>query len=196
MNMEYLLYDAAGLIVQSVFGPLAEVEACAERMGLGLLESPGGVRQSSSFVRDGAVIDLGPAPSPFHVIQDGSWVDPRSIDALRAARWEGIKSDRARAEAAPLEFDGHVFDADAASQAKIAGAVQMASLAGGSFAIDWTLADNTTVTLSAASMVGLGIALGTRSAQVYAIARGLRTQVEAATTREQLDAIVWPAGQA
>ena len=71
-----------------------------------------------------AFVPIPPKPSEFHM-WDWSvhgWVDPRTIDDLRALRWGQIKSERTAREYADFEVPGvGVFDGDAESRAKIMG---------------------------------------------------------------------------
>ena len=118
-----------------------------------------------------------------------------AVEDVRLARWAYVKARRMAAEFGPFEFEGLVFDADQMSQARIQGAVQLAVLslqAGGNFAIDWTLADNTVVTLSAAQMLGVGQALAANVQAAYDTARVLRQQIEAAGTAEAIGEVRWP----
>ena len=54
------------------------------------------------------------------------------------------------------------------------------------------IADNSVRTLSAAQMVAVGVAAGQHVAAQRATARALREQIQAATTPQELEAIVWP----
>jgi hypothetical protein len=70
--------------------------------------------------------------------------------------------------------------------------VQLALIAGPTFTVDWTLADNTSATLTQAEIIAVGVALGQRTAAVYSIGRGLRAQIESAITVDQVDSVSWP----
>jgi len=114
----------------------------------------------------------------------------------RAQAWARIKAARESMEFGPFVWDGQTFDGDSESQRRIQGAAQLATLAqatGQPFSIDWTLADNTQATLTATEMIGVGVALGQHVNGAHGIARTLRTQIDAATTPEELEAIQWPA---
>lgn len=102
------------------------------------------------------------------------------LEAAQAAKWEEIKRRRRAEELSPITCQGYVYDADEDSQSKLAGAVQIAAIsmgAGQPFSIEWTLSDNTAVTLDAAGMLAVGLALGARTSALYAYARTLRTQI-------------------
>ncbi|MNV54734.1 hypothetical protein D3C71_1469430 [compost metagenome] len=136
----------------------------------------------------------GPRPLPHHTFDyvSKTWVDLRTLDDLKYAKWEGFKTARDAAEFGGFIWDGSRFDSDAISQSRIQGAVQLAAMAPG-FSLDWTLADNSIRTLNAADMAAVGAALGAHVAILHADARELRTQINAATTAAQLDGIRWPA---
>lgn len=142
-------------------------------------------------------------PEPPHagaqlVWQDGAldWLDGRDLATARADQWEAIKRARDAAEFSRFSWDGSEFDADERAQARIQGAVQLATLAqaaGQPFAIDWTLADNTVRTLDAAQMLGVGMALAAHVQGVHATGRGLRAAIEAAEDLTAVRALSWPA---
>ena len=146
---------------------------------------------------NGSTVQAIPAqPSPSHTWNwtTKQWAYDLSED--RAQAWSRIKSARESVEFGPFVFGGQTFDGDSESQRRIQGAAQLATLAqatGQPFSIDWTLADNTQATLTAAEMIGVGVALGQHVNGAHGIARTLRTQIDAATTPEELEAIQWPA---
>jgi hypothetical protein len=123
---------------------------------------------------------------------------PLNYDAAahKAQAWERIKRERSAREYGGFEWDGSRFDSDPESQRRIQGAAQLATLAAAAnqpFEIDWTLEDNTVRTLTGAEMIAVGMAMGVHVSTQYAIARGLRAAIEAATTPEGIEAVVWPA---
>jgi hypothetical protein len=120
-----------------------------------------------------------------------SWIDKRNMEQARADQWEAIKAARTAAIAAPITVDGNTYDADQDSQTKIAGAVQIATISGSAFEIDWTLENNSVVTLSGPQIIAVGLALAHRSSLIYGQARLLRAQIDAATTTEEVKSITW-----
>lgn len=122
-------------------------------------------------------------------------VDQRTLSDAKNQAWARIKAARAAAEHAPFNCNGNLFDGDEVSTGRITGAVSlamMAAMAGQSFANDWTLADNSIITLDGPAMMAVGIALGVRVGAVFDIARTLRDQIDTATSAAQLDTITWP----
>lgn len=142
--------------------------------------------------RTGKVVP--PQPSEHHdydAVAD-MWIDARTLDSVKASTWARIKQARALAEAADFVCCGATYQAD---KDRIVGAAQlalMAQAAGQSYSIDWTLSDNTHLTLDASGMIAVGAALGAHVADAFAIGLHLRGQIAAATSFDALEAIVWP----
>lgn len=125
--------------------------------------------------------------------QTKAWV--LDMSSARRAVWDSVKAARNGREFGPFTWGGHVFDGDIDAQRRINLAVlgaQVALAAGQPWSVDWTLADNSFVTLSASDMVGVAEAMGTSINAAHEWARGLRIQIDAASTIEELEA-VWPA---
>ena len=123
------------------------------------------------------------------------WSDDRTLGQRKADKWAEIKLARAAGIDAPMATPFGTFDCAGTAFTSITAAAQMASAlmaSGQSIAIDFTLADNSTVTLTPANMVSVGLLLGAKVQAIYAIARTLRTQTDAANSAAQLDALKWP----
>jgi hypothetical protein len=124
----------------------------------------------------------------------GGVIAPDNSQTLAAARdraWAAIKTAREQAENGVFLFDGGSYQAD---KVRITGAVQLATLAkaaGAPYSETWTLTDNTTRTLNADQVIGLGIALGRHVSSVYATGRALREQINTAATIDEVAAVRW-----
>ena len=121
--------------------------------------------------------------------------EPPTLEERKTAIWETVKAKREALTDSPgatVQTPVGEVQSDAKSQQKILGLVQMAVLANLNsqpFSEEFTLADNTTVTLDAAQMISLGVAVGENVADVYAHARTLRGEIEAAPDDAALDLI-------
>lgn len=120
-----------------------------------------------------------------------SWVDLRSLEQLKVSKWEEVKQARQLADESPLITPYGVFDADYQSQQKIAGAVQLALMAPNTWSIDWTLHDNSVVTLTKSQLVEVGVTLGTRTSSLYEQSRTIRDSINNAESREALALVTW-----
>ena len=135
---------------------------------------------SETFVR------LPEQPSQNHIFDYiiKQWIDPRTLDEIKNRKWTEIKAQRTQLEFGGFTFEGNIYDSDQVSQGRILGA----SLAG----VDqvWTLADNITVVLSALQLQQLYAALQAHVASVHERGRIARLAIEAAETKEEVEAVV------
>lgn len=140
--------------------------------------------KSNMFYQDGWV-EMPAQPSP-HFIFDyeiKQWVDPRTLDEIKSQKWDEIKSQRDQLEFSGFEFEGNIYDSDQVSQ----GRIMRASSSG----VDqtWTLADNTTVELSASQLQQLYAVLQAHIASVHERGRIARQLIFDAETKEQAESI-------
>ena len=130
-------------------------------------------------------VSIGEPVSPHHTFDYSAkqWIDPRSLDEIKAQKWAEIKSQRDQLEFGGFEFEGNTYDSDQVSQGRIMGA----AIAG----VDqtWTLANNTTVELTALQLQQLYAALQTHIAGVHERGRIARQLIFEAETKEQVEAI-------
>lgn len=124
-------------------------------------------------------------PSETHIYDYDlkDWVDPRTLDEIKAQKWVEIKSQRDQLEFGGFEFDGGIYDSDQVSQGRIMGAA-----AAGLDQV-WTLADNTTVELSAAQLQQLYAALQAHIASVHERGRIARQLIFDVETKEQVELV-------
>lgn len=145
------------------------------------VEDPPG---SNMYYRGGWVA-MPAQPSPYHIFNYDlkDWIDPRTLDEIKAQKWAEIKAMRDQLEFGGFEFEGGAYDSDQVSQSRIMGA----AVAG----VDqvWTLADNTTVELSASQLQQLYAALQAHIASVHERGRIARQLIFEAETKEQVEAI-------
>ena len=134
---------------------------------------------------DKKFIEPYPQPTPFHLFnyETKNWEDSRNLSELKEAKWVQLKRERDRLEFRGFEFEGGVYDSDQVSQGRIMGAV--------SAGVDqvWTLADNTTVELSASQLQQLYAALQAHIASVHERGRIARQLIFDAETKEEIEVI-------
>jgi len=142
------------------------------------------------YVSEGEVLAKGSAPSDGHVFNyaTGSW--DLDIDLARHLKWDAIKAARSAQEHDTFEWNGNVLQCDESSQVRIQAAVQ-AAIIDDSVTNVWTLADNSTLTLNATELKAIGKALSEHVKGCHERGRMLRAQIDAATTLQDLEAIVW-----
>lgn len=170
-----------GELLSIIVGPEEVVELNTPQGCLAVSDPP---RQNMQYV-DGEWIDLPKRPSMHHTFDytTKQWINPRSLDEIKAQKWAEIKSQRDQLEFGGFEFDGNVYDSDQVSQGRIMGAA-----AAGIDQI-WTLANNTTVELTAQQLKELYAALQVHIAGVHERGRIARQLIFEAETKEQIESI-------
>lgn len=113
------------------------------------------------------------------------------ISLHKQHKWNEIKAARDRCVYGGFYWNGLKFDSDQTSQSRILVAMQSAAVDDSVF-VEWTLADNTSVAMTAADILSVGRALFDHVNTCHSVATALRAEIDAATSREVLDAIVWP----
>lgn len=180
--------SSTGLVYSILSGPSLEGMPLAEPGSLAVLTDYTG---SLPAIWDGEkVVDLPPKPSPHHEWTLDGW--KTTLPIAKEAKWQSVKEIRNSKEFGPFVYNGLAFDGDIDAQRRISLAVmgaQAALITGQPWGIDWTLADNSAVTLSASEMVSVAQALGDNIAAAHEEARLKRAAIEAATTVEELENI-------
>jgi hypothetical protein len=157
-------------------------------------ESAGGSLYVASA--DGVVTPMPDQPSPHHLFDWASlqWLDPRTLQDLKDARWLAIKQLRTAAEFATFTYNAMEFDGDLNGQRRLGAyiSVSKSALAAGTpFSAEFILADNALVTLTAQDFVAIEMVKVAAVAEAFAHAAALRAQIEAAETPEAVAAVGW-----
>ena len=169
-----------GELLKTVSGNDETVELNTPKGCLAVEDPP----ESNMYYQDGWVA-MPAQPSPHHTFDYATkqWIDPRSLDEIKAQKWVEIKAMRDQLEFGGFEFEGGIYDSDQVSQGRIMGAA-----AAGLDQV-WTLADNTTVELSASQLQQLYAALQVHIASAHERGRIARQLIYEAETKEQVEAV-------
>lgn len=146
----------------------------------------------NQYILNGEPVYYPPKPDPSYEFNytTHAWEDMRTLEQVQATKWTEIKKARETAEEGGFTWDGSTFDSDPRSQSRILGAQQVSAITP-NYLVTWTLADNTTRELNAADLLSLSQALGTHVPTQFSKAQGLRTQIDNATTIEEVLSITW-----
>lgn len=115
-----------------------------------------------------------------------------SLDNLRTSLKVDITLERDRREATVFRYRGKAIDCDPRAVQRITAAAlaaQAALATGQPFSLDWTCADNSVLTLDAAGVAGMPLALAAYADALHRHARGLKQAVLAAEDVAALAAI-------
>lgn len=124
----------------------------------------------------------------------GVWVDERSLARAKIDKWQEIKRACDAAEFGGFDIGPYRFDSDQMSQIRINTAMQAAldaRIAGDPFSIDWTLANDVTVTLTRTQVIAMGRALQSHVYAQHQRAIVLRAEIAAAISVAEVEAITW-----
>jgi hypothetical protein len=105
----------------------------------------------------------------------------------KTAKLAELKTARDKAEVAPVNN----FDVDETSLMRINIAIAALEEAGEGATLDWTLADNSVQTVTAADLHAVLVTLAVQSNAVHEKYRELKALVEEATTAEEVEVINW-----
>ena len=112
-----------------------------------------------------------------------------SLDELKSQKLTELKTIRDTEEVKPISYNGNLFDFDEKARDRINSAIIALDITGQS--IEWTTADNTNVLVTADDLRGVVANVAVRSNELHIKYRELKEQVEACTTKEELDKIQW-----
>ena len=189
-------HEVVNFILHTPDGEIIQTGSCGRNQlsyqvspGLTLLE--GSAVVGKDFISEsGDVVSMPNKPSTHHKFDYSTktWVDPRSLEDHKSAQWALIKAARSEAEFGGLAWDGSIFDSDQVSQARIQGAVLLATN-NPNFVVDWTLADNTVRSLTTDDLNAISQALGEHVTLQHSRARDARALLDQATTLSEVQSI-------
>lgn len=114
-----------------------------------------------------------------------------SFDELKTAKLASLKATRDSLEVEHIEYNGNNFDYDEKARDRINAAIIALDLQGTESSLSWTTADNTEATVTANDLRGVIANVAIRSNELHVKYRELKELVENATSKEELEAIVW-----
>ncbi|MBO5605999.1 MAG: DUF4376 domain-containing protein [Acidaminococcaceae bacterium] len=127
-------------------------------------------------------------------VKNGGYiVKPPYVPTLQESQQKKIdelKEVRNKKELDPIEYQGHLFDADKDSLDRLNYAIITLETSGKPD-IEWTAADNSDVTMTAQALRGVIAAVGARSNLLHIRYRELKERVIGAQDNETVNAIVW-----
>lgn len=112
--------------------------------------------------------------------------DEEPLEVLRQRKIAKLKYQRDKAEVKPIEYNGNLYDYDEKARDRINVAIVALGDTG---SLTWTTADNKDVSVTAADLRGVLIAVAVRSNELHIRYRNAKAKVEEAQTAEKLEAI-------
>lgn len=112
-----------------------------------------------------------------------------TLEEIKAAKITELKVQRDEAEVEPITYQGYSFDYDSKARERISAAIIALEVAGASATLTWTTADNQDVKVTASDLRGIIAQVALRSDKFHMAYRKAKEKVEAATTKEEVEAI-------
>lgn len=114
----------------------------------------------------------------------------KTLDELKTDKIAALKAERDAKEVLPIEYNGHSYDYDEKARDRINAAIIALDVAGEGASLEWTCADNTDATVTAADLRAIIAAVAVRSNVLHTQYREAKAKVEAAQSKEELETIV------
>ena len=121
------------------------------------------------------------------------WIDARTLAEARVERWSAMTAVRTARLTSTFTAGGKTYDCNREAIALAAiGAMLAKAALDLTWTKTWTLADNTSTTLTADQVLIVARACEDYITALWATGRTLHAQIDAATTIAAVDAITWP----
>lgn len=138
---------------------------------------------------------IGNAGKPYSIRKDGSLYEtPPYVPSLQEVQNQKLaefKANRDIEEVKPIEYQGNVYDYDEKARDRINAAIIALEAQGEKANIAWTLADNTSVVVTANDLRMVIANVAIRSNQLHAKYRTLKEKVLTCKSLKELEQIVW-----
>lgn len=111
------------------------------------------------------------------------------LEVIKQRKIAELKYQRDKAEVEPIIYHGYSFDYDSKARERISAAIVALEVLGASVTLTWTTADNKDVKVTASDLRGIIAQVALRSDKLHIAYRKAKEKVEAATTKEEVEAI-------
>lgn len=115
--------------------------------------------------------------------------EEESLESIKEHKILTLKIQRDNLEVEPITYQGYAFDYDSKARDRINAAIIALEVAGSSALLTWTTTDNQDVKVSASDLRGVIAQVALRSDKLHTAYRKAKEKVEAATTKEDIEAI-------
>lgn len=138
---------------------------------------------------------IGNADGEYLIADDGSvYPKPAPTDAellasAKPAKIAELKAERDSREVEPITYNGNSYDYDDKARERINAAIIALDVQGAGISIDWTMADNTDVKVTAQDLRRVIAVVAQRSNALHVAYRAAKDKVEQATTVADVEAV-------
>lgn len=124
-------------------------------------------------------------------LPEGATLTPpeQALDEVKTAKIAELKAERDRREQSVITYNGNSFDYDDKARDRINAAIIALDMAGAEATLQWTTADNTNATVTAQDLRNIIAAVAMRSNTLHEQYRVAKEVVNAAETKEEVEAV-------
>lgn len=182
---------ATGVITQLMTADEDGV-AAALKPGQWALEVGPEVGDTTHYVKNNAALPypVKPTPSAVWDLATEAWVDQRTLQQLKDEKWEQVKAARIVAYQKSFTVGGFTFNGDLPTRLYLTQLGVSAVATSSGWAGKVATSDEVVGAVNKTQMLAIIEAMRLQNEAVYVTANLLRGQINAATTKAQLDAIV------
>lgn len=144
---------------------------------------------SETLGKDGIFIPLSISEDSLKDLGVTVTTEEESLESVKEHKILTLKIQRDNLEVEPITYQGYAFDYDSKARDRINAAIIALEVAGSSALLTWTTTDNKDVKVSASDLRGVIAQVALRSDKLHTAYRKAKAKVEAATTKEDIEAI-------
>ena len=144
---------------------------------------------SEALGKDGIFIPLSISDDDLTALGVTITYEEEALDVIRQRKIVQLKAQRDSAEVTPVEYNGNSFDYDDKARDRINAAIIALDVQGEGASIDWTTADNKDIKVTATDLRMVIATVAVRSNTLHTNYRTAKEKVEAATTKEEIEAV-------
>ena len=124
-------------------------------------------------------------------LPEGATLTPpeKTLDEVKVDKTAALKAERDQKEVLPIEYNGNSYDYDDKARDRIDAAIIALDMAGAEATLKWTTADNADTIVTAQDLRNIIAAVAMRSNTLHEQYRTAKEAVNAAETKEEVEAI-------
>jgi hypothetical protein len=159
--------------------------------GVAVLGIPSEVGHNSHYYSDGSFYPLGEKPGENYFFDYASKLWDLNLDGYKITAIKRITAAKEVTLATGIEYSGKTIDLKPASLTVLYATIEVARASGNEFSVDWVTVDNSILALSRADLLSLSFIIQEFTNEQVIKCRTLKDAIIAATTKEEVDSIVW-----
>lgn len=144
---------------------------------------------SEALGKEGIFIPLSISEESLKDLGVAVTMEEESLESIKEHKILTLKIQRDNLEVEPITYQGYAFDYDSKARERISAAIIALEVAGASATLTWTTTDDKDVKVSASDLRGVIAQVALRSDKLHTAYRKAKEKVEAATTKEEVEAI-------